>query len=126
MTEIKLCDFEVRPGQTCDAVVCVAHAHHVEPDIDYCPHHAPRPDVHTQEKGPMAHHTDIVHEVLAKLDAMDQPVSDWEAGFLESLLRRREKRPLSPKQQAILVRMAEQYLEPGLAAELRGQQRLFI
>jgi hypothetical protein len=29
MTSIKLCDFEVRPGQTCDAVLCLVHTFHV-------------------------------------------------------------------------------------------------
>jgi len=41
MTSIKLCDGEVRPGVTCDAVVCIDHAHHVEPDTDFCPRHVP-------------------------------------------------------------------------------------
>ena len=68
---------------------------------------------------------DSVQEVLTQLDTMAASVTDWEATFLESLLKRREKRPLSPKQQAILVRMAEQYLDATIAAELRGQQRLF-
>jgi hypothetical protein len=62
-------------------------------------------------------------EVLAALDQMDQEVTDWEAGFLETLLK--QSRPLSSKQLAVLVKMAERYLDPCLAAELRGQQRLF-
>jgi len=42
MATMKLCDGPVpgKPGQTCDAPVCVEHAHHVEPDVDYCPTHA--------------------------------------------------------------------------------------
>ena len=43
MASIKLCDAPVsgKPGQTCNAVVCVDHAFHVEPDTDWCPQHAP-------------------------------------------------------------------------------------
>ena len=39
MASIKLCDAPVGAG-TCDAVVCIEHAAHVEPDTDYCPLHA--------------------------------------------------------------------------------------
>ena len=39
MASIKLCDAPVGAG-TCDAVVCVEHALHVEPDTDFCPRHA--------------------------------------------------------------------------------------
>lgn len=68
-------------------------------------------------------HDPIVHEVLTALDTMEQAVTDWEAGFLESLLR--QTYPLKPKQLAVLVRMAEAYCDPLLTAELLGQQRLF-
>lgn len=64
-----------------------------------------------------------VHEVLQQLDSLEHEVSDWEAQFLDSILRQR--RALSDKQYAVVVRMAEQYLDPTVAAELRGQQRLF-
>src|SRR5215475_3517055 len=40
---MKLCDGLLdggKPGQTCDAPVCVEHAVHVKPDTDYCPQHA--------------------------------------------------------------------------------------
>jgi hypothetical protein len=68
-------------------------------------------------------HDALTHEVLTLIDQMEgRDVTDWEANFLESLLR--QDRPLSPKQHAVLVRMAEQYLPPTFAAELRGQQRL--
>jgi hypothetical protein len=40
MATIKLCDAPVG-ASTCDAVVCVEHATHVEPDTDFCPQHAP-------------------------------------------------------------------------------------
>ena len=38
--EPKLCDFPIRPGKTCDAVMCPACASHKEPDTDHCPLHA--------------------------------------------------------------------------------------
>lgn len=65
----------------------------------------------------------LIQEVVEALDTMDREVTDWEAGFLESL--KRQAFPLTPKQYTVLVRMAEAYLDPCLAAELRGQQRLF-
>lgn len=51
MVAIRLCDAPVpRPAitggrqslttTTCDAVVCIHHAVHVDPDTDYCPRHA--------------------------------------------------------------------------------------
>jgi hypothetical protein len=42
MCTMKLCDYSLgeKPGRTCDAPVCVEHARPVEPDTDYCPHHA--------------------------------------------------------------------------------------
>lgn len=45
----KLCDYELRPGKTCDARICVRCAAHVPgKDIDFCPMHkhgAPAHDV---------------------------------------------------------------------------------
>ena len=35
-----LCDFVVRPGATCDAVICRNCATHLNPNSDYCPIHA--------------------------------------------------------------------------------------
>jgi len=64
-----------------------------------------------------------VREVLTALATMPQAPTDWEAGFVQSLLRGRGV--LSPTQLAVLQRMADRYVDPGLAAELRGQQRLF-
>ena len=66
----------------------------------------------------------LIREVLTALDTMEREVTAWEAGFLESLMQQRTG--LSPKQLAVLVQMAEEYLDPLLAAELRGQQRLFV
>jgi hypothetical protein len=42
MCTMKLCDAPLadQPTRTCDAPVCVEHARHIDPDIDYCPHHA--------------------------------------------------------------------------------------
>ena len=41
MASIKLCDGPgLRPGKTCDRVMCVEHSVHIEPDTDYCPQHA--------------------------------------------------------------------------------------
>ena len=42
MDSMKLCDALVlgKPGQTCDAAVCVDHALHREPDTEYCPQQA--------------------------------------------------------------------------------------
>jgi hypothetical protein len=40
---MKLCDYPLhgaKQGQTCSRPICVHHAHHVEPDTDYCPAHA--------------------------------------------------------------------------------------
>ncbi len=65
----------------------------------------------------------VVQEVLQALDRMPREVTDYEARFLESLLT--QAYPPTARQMAVLVRMAEEYLSPELAAELRGQQRLF-
>ena len=40
MVSIRLCDAPVGAG-TCDAVVCVEHSVHIEPDTDFCPLHVP-------------------------------------------------------------------------------------
>jgi len=65
---------------------------------------------------------DAITSALAALDAMPTPVTDWEANFLESVMRWGCK---SPKQRRILVRMIEQYLgDQQLAAEVLGQERL--
>jgi len=44
----QLCDHRTGPvifgqpaGATCDTPMCRAHAHHVEPDRDYCRNHIP-------------------------------------------------------------------------------------
>lgn len=65
----------------------------------------------------------VVAEVLSALDSMEQDVTEWEAGFLDSVMK--QSYPVTAKQRTVLVKMAEQYLDPCLAAELRGQERLF-
>jgi hypothetical protein len=65
-----------------------------------------------------------IQEVLTALDTQPRTLSTWEATFLESL--KRQTFPLSPRQFAKLVELAEEYCDPLLAAELRGQQRLFV
>jgi ribonuclease HI len=50
-------------------------------------------------------------EVLQRLDAMAREVTPWEASFLDSVLQQlRDGRFLSPKQHAVLEKMAAQYL----------------
>jgi hypothetical protein len=68
-------------------------------------------------------HDPLIQEVLTALDTMPQSVTEWEANFLESLLT--QSYPVTTKQRVVLVRMGDHYLDPCLAAELRGQQRLF-
>ena len=60
--------------------------------------------------------------IARALDQMDLDCTDWEAGFLETVLRQQIH---SPKQQAVLRQMAERYLDAGLVAELYGQTRLW-
>lgn len=36
---LRLCDFELVPGKTCDALICVDCAAHHAPGKDYCPEH---------------------------------------------------------------------------------------
>jgi len=46
------------------------------------------------------------------LDNMEKPVTDWEAGFLENILRSlRSGRRLTDKQGSVLERMAGKYLD---------------
>ena len=66
---------------------------------------------------------DAWRDLVKKIDRSDKTVTDWEAGFLESLLRSRK--PPTPRQLAVLTRLVEKYLGAELAAELHGQQRLF-
>jgi hypothetical protein len=66
---------------------------------------------------------DVITEALQRLDRMERPVTDWEASFLDGVLRRGCH---TAKQRAVLVRMVETYLnDAALAAEIQGQQRLW-
>ena len=83
-------------------------------------------DVHSVEREyPMTDPAALLADILHRLDTCDREVTPWEADFLESVLRQAHAgRGLSPKQLAVVRRMAEQYLSPELAAELAGQGRL--
>ena len=37
------CDGQVAPGKTCDRRLCEECRTHVDPNLDYCPDHAPAP-----------------------------------------------------------------------------------
>lgn len=63
--------------------------------------------------------------VLFRLDTYPRAVTDWEADFLDSLLKQMgQGRNPSPKQRAVVLRMAQAYLSPEAAAEAAGQRRL--
>lgn len=64
-----------------------------------------------------------IEKVLEALRTSGAPLDEWQRGFLRSVSQ--QKRPLRPLQRATLLRMAEAYLDPGLVAEIYGQQRLF-
>lgn len=64
-------------------------------------------------------------EALQRLDSMSRAVSEWEATFLDSMLRQvKAGRPVSQKQRAVVQRMCAEYLSAEAAAEVAGQQRL--
>jgi len=69
-------------------------------------------------------HEATVQAVLTALDAQRETLSPWEHGFLLSL--RTQTSPLTLRQQDVLVTLANAYCDPLLAAELRGQMRLFV
>lgn len=63
-----------------------------------------------------------IAEALHRLDTMDFDVTEWEAHFLDSVMR---GTLWSPKQRMTLAKMVETYLlDFSLAAEIQGQQRL--
>ncbi len=69
---------------------------------------------------------DPIMLVLGRLDTMEREVTDWEGSFLQSIMKQiRQGRSLSPKQRAIIQRMAEQYLSAEAGAEIAGQRRMF-
>jgi hypothetical protein len=69
-------------------------------------------------------HDPTVQEALTALAALAPRLTDWERGFVHSL--QHQTYPLRPKQQAVLITLAEDHCDPLLAAELRGQLRLFV
>lgn len=70
-------------------------------------------------------HDATVQEVLTALATTERQLTNWERSFVASVSQ--QAYPLRPKQLAVLVKLADEYLEdPLLAAELRGQQRLFV
>lgn len=111
------CDAALTGQTTCDRWLCLAHAEHHPPATDYCPDHA------QFSVPPPAPTLPAWRRMAQKLDAGTFEVTDWEAGFLHTLLRWRGA--LTPKQLAILTQMTERYLGLEAAAELRGQLRLF-
>ena len=46
--------------------------------------------------------------LLDDIDASEKEVTAWEANFIESILS--QDRPLTPKQKAVIEKMAEEYL----------------
>ena len=63
-------------------------------------------------------------DIIEAIDQGSCTVTDWEAEFLETLVRYGPSPSLSPKQRAVLTRMAEKYLPLWMVAEWLGQQRL--
>jgi hypothetical protein len=62
--------------------------------------------------------TDYYLEILREIDRSNIIVTDWEAGFIESLLKRNPAR-LSDKQIAIINRMKDAYLTEQKQLELQ-------
>ena len=63
-------------------------------------------------------------DVIEALDQGPYDVSNWEAEFLETLIRYGKEPRISQKQRAVLVRMAQQYLPDWMVAEWMGQERI--
>ncbi len=68
---------------------------------------------------------DALKTVLETLDVMDAEVTDFEASVLDTVMK--QQTWASWKQRKVLAQMVERYLDnPTLAAELLGQQRLWL
>ena len=65
---------------------------------------------------------DPYRSALEALDRLEEELSDWEAGFLETCLKWRGT--YTAKQQAVIVKLCERYARFDLAAECLGQTRL--
>jgi hypothetical protein len=74
----------------------------------------------------MMNHDASVQEVLIDLarPAQQERLTNWERGFVANVSR--QMFPLTDPQRATLVKLAEEYCDPLLAAELRGQLRLLV
>lgn len=59
-----------------------------------------------------------------QIDTAPVEVSDWEAEFLETILRQGPGASLSPKQHQKLLELGERYLPYPVMAEFQGQVRL--
>jgi hypothetical protein len=64
-------------------------------------------------------HDTLVHDALRQLDEMDRAVTGWEADFLNAVLQ--QGYPLTLRQRAVVVQMADKYLPAAMAHELRQQ-----
>ena len=62
------------------------------------------------------------YELLQALDRCAQEVSRWEAGFLDSMLRRGEGYWPRPGQRGVMREMAERYLDPQVWGEWKRSQ----
>ena len=49
------------------------------------------------------------YDILEELDAIHDPVTDWEADFIESILRHKPRK-LTAKQIGVIEKMKEKYL----------------
>ena len=61
------------------------------------------------------------YSLAQQIDTAPVTVSDWEAEFLESILRRGPGADLSPKQATKLRELGERYLSDQAMAEWHGQ-----
>ena len=64
------------------------------------------------------------YEILQMIDEQPSPCTPWEVEFLENCLRRGPAYTLSPKQRAVIRRMADTYLAESVVAEWLGQLTL--
>ena len=64
------------------------------------------------------------YDILTMIDLQPIACTDWEIEFLVSCLGRGTDYRLSPKQRAIVQRMADKYLAESIVLEWLGQMRL--
>ena len=63
-------------------------------------------------------------DIMIMIDEQPITCTRWEIEFLDSLLKKGEQYTLSPKQRAVLRRMADEYLAESIVAEWLGQLSL--